>query len=69
MIHGMEFQAVYNTRDRIKEILQNKNIKYTELKPKESFLFKMIKKEVHKRDGTIQFGYGLCRWKMPLGNK
>ncbi len=69
MIHGMEFQAIYNTRDEIKEILQDKNIKYTELKPKEPFLFKMLKKKVHKRDGSIQFGYGLCRWKMPLGNK
>lgn len=69
MIHGMEFQAIYNIRDEIKEILQDKNIKYTELKPKEPFLFKMLKKEVHKRDGSIQFGYGLCRWKMPMGNK
>lgn len=69
MTHGMEFQAIYNTRDKVKDILKDKNIKFTELKPREPFLFKMQKKEVHKRDGSIQFGYGLCRWKMPMGNK
>ena len=60
MTHVVEFQAIYDTRDKVKEILKNKNIKFTELKPKESFLYKMLEKEVHKRDGTIQFGYGLC---------
>lgn len=63
---GMEFKAIYDTRDRVKELLKEKNIKYTELKPKEPFLYKMIEKEVHKRDGSIQYGYGLCggrcRW-------
>lgn len=63
---GMEFQAIYDTRDRIKQLLEKKNIKYTELQPKEPFLYKMLEKEVHKRDGTIQYGYGICggrcRW-------
>ena len=68
MIHGMEFQAIYDTRDKVKEILKNENIKFTELKPKETILYKMLKKEVHKRDGRIQYGYGLCRWKMSMGN-
>ncbi len=63
---GMEFKAIYNIRDKIKTILKEKNIKYTELNPQEPFLYKMLEKEVHKRDGTIQYGYGLCgrrcRW-------
>lgn len=63
---GMEFQAIYNARDTAKQMLSAKNIKYTELRPKEPFLYKMLEKEVHKRDGSIQHGYGLCggrcRW-------
>lgn len=63
---GMEFQAIYAIRDRARELLKEKNIRYTELKPKEPFLYKMLEKEVHKRDGSIQYGYGvcggICRW-------
>lgn len=63
----MEFKAIYDTRDRIKELLQKKNIKYTELKPKIPFIEKMLAIEVNKHDGTKQYGYGLCggmcRWR------
>lgn len=62
----MEFEAIYKTREIIKKLLKEKNIKYTELKPKIPFLEKMLNKEVKKRNGTIQYGYGLCggrcRW-------
>ena len=62
----MEFQAIYDIRDIIKGLLKKLNIKYTELKPTESFEYKMLEKEVHKRNGKIQRGYGLCggrcRW-------
>lgn len=63
---GMEFKAIYDTRNIVKELLGKKGIKYTELRPKEPFLYKMFEKEVHKRNGTIQYGYGICggrcRW-------
>lgn len=63
---GVEFQAIYDTRDKIKELLENTGVKYTELRPKEPFLYKMLEKKVHKRNGTIQYGYGvcggICRW-------
>lgn len=63
---GMEFKAIYSIRDEIKKMLENKGIKYTELRPKIPFIDKMLNIEVHKRDGTIQKGYGLCggrcRW-------
>ena len=69
----MEFQAIYDIRDIIKGLLKKLNIKYTELKPTENFLYKMLEKEVHKRDGTIQKGYGLCggrcRWGTTEKNK
>ena len=64
---GMEFQAIYDIRDIVKQILDDKNIKYTELKPKEPFLYKMLEKEVHKRDGSIQYGYGVCGGKCRWG--
>lgn len=70
---GMEFKAIYDTRDIIKWVLKGLNIKYTELKPKISFIDKMLNIEVHKRDGSIQSGYGLCggrcRWGTTEKNK
>lgn len=69
MIHGMEFNAIYNTRDKVKKLLKEKDIEFTELKPKIPFLDKMLNIKVHKRDGSIQFGYGLCGRKMQMGNK
>ncbi len=64
---GMEFQAIYDIRNKIKILLEDKNIKYTELKPKEPFLYKMLEKKVHKRDGSIQYGYGVCGGKCRWG--
>lgn len=64
---GMEFNAIYDIRDRVKVLLKELNIKYTELKPTEDFLYKMLEKEVHKRDGSVQYGYGLCGGKCRWG--
>ena len=64
---SVEFKAIYDIRDKIKKILKKKKIKYTELKPKIPFLEKMLIKEVHKRDGNIQIGYGLCGGKCRWG--
>ena len=63
----MEFNAIYDIRNRVKALLKELNIKYTELKPAENFLYKMLEKEVHKRDGSVQFGYGLCGGKCRWG--
>lgn len=63
---GMEFKAIYNIRDKILPLLKENNIKYTELKPQQPFLFIMFEKPVHKRNGDTSFGYswcgGRCRW-------
>ena len=70
---GMEFKAIYDTRDIIKWVLKELNIKYTELKLNIPFIDKMLNIEVHKRDGTMQYGYGLCggrcRWGTTDKNK
>ena len=64
---GMEFQAIYNVRDRLLPLLAKRGIKYTELKPKEPFLWSMFEKpHKGKHDGIIRYGYGwcggACRW-------
>ena len=63
---GMEFQAIYNTRDRVLPILKKHGIKYTEVKSANSFLYDMLERPVTKRDGSHQCGYswcgGVCRW-------
>ena len=63
---GMEFKAIYNIRDKIIEILKEKNIKFTELKPKCEFCYKMFDKPVKAKNGTTHYGYswcgGRCRW-------
>lgn len=64
---GMEFKAIYDTRNKVKELLGKKGIKYTELSPKQDFLYKMLEKKVHKRDGTTQYGYGICGGKCRWG--
>lgn len=65
---GMEFQAIYDTRDKVLPILASHHIKYTELHPEQSFLWNMFERPVKKRGTDIihQHGYswcgGTCRW-------
>lgn len=63
---GMEFQAIYNNCNKLSKILNQHHIKFTILKDKQSFTFKAFQKEVHKKDGTIKYGYDWCggirRW-------
>lgn len=64
---GMEFEAIYRIRDRIKILLQGKGIPLVELQPKEPFLYSMLQKEVQYRnhEGThVGYGWcgGVCRW-------
>ena len=63
---GAEFPAIYRERDRTLPLLAENVIKYTELRPQRPFFYDMLAKPVHKRDGSIQRGYGWCggpaRW-------
>ena len=63
---GMEFQAIYNVRDRLLPLLAEKGIKYTELKPDRPFLYDMIEKPVESKQKGKHNGYGWCggncRW-------
>lgn len=63
---GMEFEAIYNTRDKVKTLLESEGIKFTELKPKNTMEFDMFEKCIKCRNGKCRKGYGwcggACRW-------
>lgn len=50
---GMEFQAIYNTRDTVLPFLKKNGIKYTELYPEQPFLWTMFERPVKKRGTDI----------------
>lgn len=67
---GMEFEATYNMRDHALPLLERHNIKYTELTPSYSFLYKMFKLPVIRNEERscwrckhykiISSPYGIC---------
>ncbi len=65
---GMEFDAIYDVRDQTLPILEQRGIKYTELKPKDPMWWSMFARPVKKRGTNIihKHGYGwcggTCRW-------
>lgn len=63
---GMDFDAIYHIRDRIKPMLQSLGIEFIELHPDDSFLYSMLERPVKSRDGSYHYGYawcgGRCRW-------
>lgn len=65
---GVEFECLYDTRQQVLPMLENLGIKYTELKPKDPFLWSMLEKPVRKQGTDIihKKGYswcgGVCRW-------
>ena len=62
---GMEFQAIYDTRDKVLPLLMERGIQYTELHPKNPFEFDMFERPVNGPNGFHR-GYswcgGLARW-------
>lgn len=63
---GMEFQTIYDVRDKIVPMLAKREIKYTELKPQNPFLYDMLERPVYSKQKGSHKGYGwcggLCRW-------
>lgn len=62
---GMEFQAIYDIKDKAAELLEQKGIPLTILKPGYDFEWKMFDKPVNGPNGP-HHGYswcgGRCRW-------
>ncbi len=64
---GMEFDAIYRIRDKVKVILDKLSIEFVELHPQEEFLYSMLERQVKYRNkGGYHYGYGwcggTCRW-------
>ena len=65
---GMEFQAIYDTRDRVLPLLRQECIRYTELQPRHPMWWSMFCRPVKSRKtGEVhKHGYGWCggpcRW-------
>ena len=63
---GMEFQAVYDIRDKMIPVFQEHGIKFVELKPPYPFMYSMFDRPVKSHKGVPRKGYswcgGRCRW-------
>ena len=58
---GMEFQSIYNIRDRLRPVLQENGVEYIELRPKEPFLYSMLEREVkYRKKPGYHYGFGWC---------
>lgn len=69
---GMEFQAIYDMRDKVLPLLAEKGITYTELHPERPFIYDMLEKPVNGPNGQ-HLGYSWCgrraRWGTTWKNK
>ncbi len=68
---GMEFDCIYNIRDKLINVLHEKKVLYTELSPNRHFLYDMLIKPVKYRNPSdkeypYHYGYDWCgagvRW-------
>ena len=63
---GMEFAGLYAVRDKLLPMLNENNIKYTELRPNADFEWLMFEKPVNVGRENFHYGYswcgGRCRW-------
>lgn len=76
---GVEFDCIYEIRNRVVDILKDKNIKYTELSPDNHFLYYMMVKPIRYRnqegkDHPYHYGFQWCgqrgiRWGTSLKTK
>lgn len=57
---GMEFQAIYNIRDKVEKTLVAKGIEFHVLRPKVPFLYSMLEKDVVSKKNGSHKGYGWC---------
>ena len=65
---GMEFEAIYNVRDRLIPILEEHGIKYTELEPQKPFLYNMLERPVKSKTKGLPLRLRLVWWRLSLGN-
>ena len=64
----MEFDAIYNIRDKVKLILDKQSIDFVELHPSEDFEYCMFDKKIKYRNSNdYHYGYGWCGGKCRWG--
>ena len=68
---GMEFKSIYKNRDKVRNVLLEKKIPFTELHDVDNFYYKMLVKPVkyknkENKEYPYHYGYewcgGRCRW-------
>lgn len=68
---GMEFKSIYKNRDKVRKVLLEKKIPFTELHDVDNFYYKMLVKPVkyknkENKEYPYHYGYewcgGRCRW-------
>ena len=63
---GMEFQAIYDIRDQMKPVLEQRGVRFTEVRPDAPFLYNMLERPVDSKKNGFHLGYGWCggpcRW-------
>lgn len=64
---GMEFQAIYDTQDRMLPELEQLGIRYTKLEPGNPFLYDMLERQVQSRQKAHTEDM-LVRRPVPMGN-
>lgn len=68
---GMEFNSIYKNRDKVKKMLLEKGIDFTELKPERPFIYDMLIKPIKYRDNNkdypYHYGYNWCGGGCRLG--
>lgn len=67
----MEFESIYKNRNKVRQLLKERNILFTELKPDKPFIYQMLVQPVKCRNISNEtypyhYGYewcgGVCRW-------
>lgn len=66
---GMEFDAIYNLRDKVAPLIQEYGAEYVELKAEKSFEYYMFDREFVSRKGEIKKRLWLVRRNGKVGNE
>ena len=65
---GMEFDAIYNNRDRLKKILDRHGVKFTGLKPVKPVPLRYARTPGHIETKGLSPGIWVVRRHLPMGN-
>lgn len=70
---GMDFKAIHNNVSRIKRLCIDIGVTFVHLHPTHPFLYDMLDRPVHHKNGSVSYGYswcgGTCRWGTTAKNK